>query len=109
MLLDEVGLVHERNPNYLLIPFEAQGSDFIEDGTQINLIATWKNNSVTIQVSLMDLADDEQNELDSTFVTVPESQLAERSRSQNSYKSSPSTPLRGQLQIWRIPSRSDLS
>lgn len=69
-LLDEAGLVHIRNPEYLLIPFKVQGIDFIEDGTQVNLIANWENDFVTIQVGLMDLAEDEQNALDPTFLAA---------------------------------------
>ncbi len=69
-LLNEAGLVYSVTPDLILIPFRSDGSEFIEDGAEINLVAFWTDGWITIALNLIELEENEQGALDSAFLAA---------------------------------------
>ncbi len=69
-LLEESGLVYEAARDHILIPFSGVGSDIIEDDVEIDLISTWGDDFITIQLVLMELDESEQGALDPALLAA---------------------------------------
>jgi hypothetical protein len=54
----------------IIIPFSSDGSEMIEDGTEIDLLASYTDGWITIQLNLMELDENEQEVLDPALLTA---------------------------------------
>lgn len=57
--LTESGLPYIMKPDYISIPLVYNDPDLFEDGTRVELVAMWRENSISIEIPLLDLYEDE--------------------------------------------------
>ena len=69
-LLDELNLFYLPEGDHIVIPFVFSEAELFEEGTPVNLIASWGEDRFTIEVGLLELYGYEQETLDPSLMSA---------------------------------------